>query len=136
MFVEVDVSESVNCPLSMTRVFDAMEEPAEVSSVMAADPQDTEHMCDVTGWSSSGPCPAFAALVEDSGEGIAMLVYGGDEGIRLKPADCQEGWDLNSPRQWGEACLLLDKDVNLTPVRLTGGSPTVGLDSGPQPLRE
>ena len=50
-------------------------------------------------------------LVEDSGEGIVMLIYGGDEGIRLKPVDEKEA---SSPRQWGEPCLLLDKDVMLT----------------------
>jgi hypothetical protein len=113
MFLEIEVSESANCPLSLTRMFDAMREPAPVSKVMASDPQNVDIMCDVTGWSSSGPCPAYAVLVEDSGEGVAMLVYGGDEGIRLKPAESGEDWDLNSPHQWGEACLLLDKDVTL-----------------------
>ena len=114
MFLEVDVSESANCSLSMVRVFDAMQEPVQVSKIMASDPGGNDLMCDVTGWSSeAGPCPAYAALVEDSGEGVAMLIYGGDEGIRLKPAGSPEGWDLNSPAQWGEACLLLDKDVAL-----------------------
>ena len=113
MFVDVDVTQSANCPLSVTRVFDALEAPIQVSRVIASDPEDNDHLCDVTGWSSSGPCRASAALVEDSGEGIVMLIYGGDEGIRLKPADCQEGWDLTSPRQWGEACLLLDRNVRL-----------------------
>ena len=60
------------------------------------------------------PCPAYSVLVEDSGEGIVMLIYGGDEGIRLKPVDEKEAWLLSSPRQWGEPCLLLDKDVMLT----------------------
>ena len=114
MFVEVDVSESANCPLSVTKVFDAMQEPVQVTRVMAPDPADKDSMCDVTGWSSEfGPCPARAVLVEDSGEGIVMLIYGGDEGIRLKSSDEEEAWDLSSPRQWGEPCLLLDKDVRL-----------------------
>ena len=111
MFLEIDVSESANCPLSINRMFDAMEQPVQVSRVMASDPEGTDLMCDVTGWSALGPCPAYAALVEDSGEGIAMLVYGGDEGIRLKAADCREDWNLTSSSQWGEACLLLDKSV-------------------------
>ena len=116
MFLEVEVSESANCPLSVTRVFDALQGPLPVSRVMASDPGNHDHMCDVTGWSASGPCPAYAALVEDSGEGIVMLIYGGEEGIRLKSAEYQEPWDLNSPRQWGEACLLLDKAVELSPM--------------------
>ena len=113
MFIEVDVSEGANSPLSLTRMFDAMDVPRPVSRVVAADPEDNDRACEVTGWSSQGPCPAYAVLVEDSGEGVAMLVYGGDEGIRLRAAGAQEDWDLGSPRQWGEACLLLDKDVSL-----------------------
>jgi len=41
------------------------------------------------------------------------LVYGGDQGIRLKTAENEEPWDLESPRQWGEPCLLLDRDVEM-----------------------
>ena len=113
MYIDVDVSESANCPLSLHRVFDAMREPVRVFRLMSSNPDGKDLMCSVTGWSPSGPCPAYAALVEDSGEGIAMLVYGGEEGIRLKAAEGQEEWDLNSSQQWGEACLLLDKDVEL-----------------------
>ena len=65
----------------------------------------------MTGWGEDGPCPAFAALAEDSGEGVVLLVYGGDGGIRLKVLDSGEGWDLASAEQWGEACLLLGHDA-------------------------
>ena len=116
MFIEVEVSESANCPMSLTRVFDAMEVPIRVSRVTASDPYGEDHLCDVTGWSASGECSAYAVLVEDSGEGVAMLIYGGDEGIRLKPVEYEDGWDLNNPHQWGEACLLLDKDVKPEPA--------------------
>ena len=115
MFIEVDVSQSANCPLSVTRMFDAMDEPIQVSQVETSDLEGVEGMYAVTGWSTElGPCPAYAVLVEDSGEGIVMLVYGGDEGIRLRSTDRGEQWDLKSPNQWGEVCLLLDKDVKLT----------------------
>ncbi len=67
--------------------------------------------CSVTGWSTDGPCPAYAVPVADSGEGVVTLIFGGDEGIRLKPVDSGETWDLESPNQWGEPCLLLDPDV-------------------------
>lgn len=114
MFLEIDVSESDNCPISLARMFDTMEEVVQVSAVMASDREGADCMCDVTGWSSTtGPCPAYAVRVEDSGEGVLTLVYGGDEGIRLKRSDCLEPWDLRSPRQWGEACLLLDQNIRL-----------------------
>ena len=115
MFIEVDVQGFLNSPMPLVRMFDAMEEPRRVTRVVASDPMGVDRECHVTGWSSeSGPCPAYAALVEDSGEGVAMLVYGGDEGIRLRPASAEGDWDLDDSRQWGEACLLLDKDVPLS----------------------
>ncbi|MSQ06889.1 MAG: hypothetical protein EXR54_05510 [Dehalococcoidia bacterium] len=113
MFVEVDVTAGSNSPMTVNRMFDVRAKPQRVSRVLAANPQGQDTWCDVTGWSAHGPCPALAAVAEDSGEGLLMLVYGGDEGIRLKPADCTEEWDLASARQWGEACLLLDQDVRL-----------------------
>ena len=54
----------------------------------------------------------MAALSEDSGEGVVLLVYGGSEGIRLRPAGSGDEWDLNDPAQWGEACLMLGKDTS------------------------
>lgn len=113
MFVEVDVTAGGNSPLTVNRMFDVLSRPRLVRRVLAADPQGRDTWCDVTGWSSQGPCPALAAVAEDSGEGLVMLVYGGDEGIRLKPADCAEEWDLTSARQWGEVCLLLDRHVRV-----------------------
>ena len=76
-------------------------------------PDGRERICHVTGWSSEGARTPYAVLVDDSGEGLATLLYGSDQGIRLKPEECDEPWDLDSPNQWGEACLLLDKDVPL-----------------------
>ena len=55
----------------------------------------------------------MSALAEDSGEGVVLLVYGGDEGLRLQPAESSDDWDLSNPAQWGEACLMLAEE---TPV--------------------
>ena len=38
---------------------------------------------------------------------VVHLVYGGDWGIRLKPEDSEEEWDLRSSDQWGEPYLML-----------------------------
>ena len=111
MFLEIDVAGGENSPLDLNRVFDLLAEPRSVNKVLTADPTGSDEWCHVTGWSSQGPCPARAALSEDSGEGVVLLVFGGGQGIRLKRADCGEEWDLASPNQWGEACLLLDKNA-------------------------
>ena len=45
--------------------------------------------------------------VDDSGEGVALLIDGGDAGLRLKPAAHASPWRLDDPEQWGEPYLLL-----------------------------
>ena len=111
MLMELDVVEGANSPLSVNRFFDLLDEPRPVNQVFAADPEGNDLWCRVTGWSSTGPCQAMAALSEDSGDGVVLLIYGGDEGIRLSPLDATEDWDLANTNQWGEACLMLDKSA-------------------------
>ena len=66
--------------------------------------------CDVVGWTDNEAepvCPAFGQPVEDSGAGLAYLVFGGLCGIRIKPIVVNEPWSLESSNQWGESHLLL-----------------------------
>lgn len=51
--------------------------------------------------------------VEESGRGAAYVVFGGIWGLRLKKEGVQEDWSLESPRQWGEAYLLLTERYDL-----------------------
>ena len=113
MLLEIDVEAGANSPLDLNRIFDLLTEPLQINRVVTADPAGNDLWCQVTGWSNDGPCPASAALSEDSGEGVVLLVYGGNQGIRLKPLESSEEWDLASTNQWGEACLLLDKDASV-----------------------
>ena len=110
-FIELEVEAGENSDLSLLRVFDAREEPYPVATVVALRRDGTEGPCAVTGWSADGSCQAYAAKVWDSGDGVALLVYGGDEGIRLKQADSDAAWDLSDGSQWGEPCLLLEFDT-------------------------
>ncbi len=107
MLIEVEVIAGDNSPLDLHRMFDLLEDPRPVSRVMAPDPTGRDVWCDVTGWDAGSPCQALAALAEDSGEGVVLLVYGGDEGVRLRPADSPGDWDVGDSDQWGEACLML-----------------------------
>ena len=111
MLLEIDVAAGANSPLDLNRLFDLLTEPRQISRLVTADPSGNDLWCQVTGWSDEGPCPASAALSEDSGEGLVLLVFGGGQGIRLKPLDSSEEWDLASSTQWGEACLMLHKDA-------------------------
>ncbi|MDA0262644.1 MAG: hypothetical protein O3A93_03255 [Chloroflexi bacterium] len=107
MLVEVEVAGGENSPLDLHRMFDLLSDPIEVVRVYATNPMGDDLWCRVTGWSAQGPCTAMSAPAEDSGEGVVLLVYGGDEGLRLQPAELEEEWDLANPNQWGEACLML-----------------------------
>ncbi len=97
--------------MDLNRVFDLLTDPRPALRILAPDPMGNDVWCDVTGWENGAPCPAMAALSEDSGEGVVMLIYGGEDGIRLKPADASGDWDTANGVQWGEACLMLGSDV-------------------------
>lgn len=65
--------------------------------------------CDVVGVDENGVfTPAQVVRVEDSADGTAWLVHGALWGIRLKPKQAQEDWDLHSTNQWGMPFLVLD----------------------------
>jgi len=111
MFLEIDVSESANCPMDLVRMFDALGSPIKICKLITADRNGIDSLCDVIGWSDIGPCSAYAVPVEDSGDGVAMLIFGGNEGIRLAVSGTTYEWSLSNDDQWGEACLLVDKEV-------------------------
>ena len=114
MLYEVEVNDGGNSPLALDRVFDLLEDPRPVTRVVTADLSGQDAWCQVVGWEEDGPCQAMAALAEDSGDGVILLVFGGSEGIRLKPGDDDAEWDLNDSSQWGEPCLMLDKTTAYT----------------------
>ncbi len=85
VFIDVFVEPNDNAPEGCGLRFKT-EQPPRIARRIELDGR----WHDVVGWSSSAggsACPAQAALVEDSGAGTAMLVYGGDWGIRLSPVD-------------------------------------------------
>ncbi len=113
MLYEVEVVANGNSPMDLNRVFDLLTDPQPALRIVAPDPMGNDVWCDVTGWESGAPCPALAALSEDSGEGVIMLIYGGEDGIRLRPADTPVAWSVDAAGQWGEPCLMLGSDVRI-----------------------
>ena len=111
MLIVIEVEESENSLFAVTRSFQTMEDPRPVSRVVTYGPDGSEGLFEVVGWAEDGPVAAFATLVDDSGEGSALLLYGGDEGIRLRPEGSTRDWALEEPSQWGEPFLLLAHDT-------------------------
>ncbi|TLY29813.1 MAG: hypothetical protein E6K62_09230 [Nitrospirae bacterium] len=108
MYVEVE--SNPNYGNSVFLRFRELGPARPVGQVRVYDRVSTGEWCRVTGWQNeaSAPlCRAVAQPVEDSGAGVVYLVSGGNGGIRLKPLEPDEAWNLENPRQWGEAYLLL-----------------------------
>ena len=108
MYVEVE--SNPNCEGSVFLRFREQGPARPVAQVRLYDRVSTGEWCWVTGWQgdpANALCPAWALPVEDSGSGVAYLVRGGEWGLRLRPVKAEEPWTLDSPRQWGEAYLLL-----------------------------
>jgi hypothetical protein len=111
MLYEVEVLADGNSPMDLNRVFDLLDDPKPVIKIFTADFMGQDRWCQVTGWSDQGQCAAYAVQAEDSGDGVILLIYGGNEGIRLKPDDSVDDWELENDSQWGEPCLMLAADT-------------------------
>ncbi len=72
----------------------------------------TWQWCAITGWSESeAPTEALITPIEESGDGPALLIHGGDFGLRLAPLSDVVRWDLADAAQWGEPFLLCRPDT-------------------------
>ncbi|MCY4624301.1 MAG: hypothetical protein OXC99_04765 [Chloroflexi bacterium] len=113
MSLMLEVEDNANCDGVPQLIFNTMGEPRQVTEVVAGDFGQKPSPHRVTGWSSErggSPCPAYAVRIEESGAGEALLVYGGDWGLRFMPLPVDEEWSLDSPNQWGENFLSLDDE--------------------------
>lgn len=114
MIVEVESND--NCETSFFARFKEAGPARPVIQVRLYERNPAGEWYRVTGWSENveaPACPAYAQLVEDSGAGLAYLVYGGLHGLRFKPLDLDEPWSLTSARQWGEAYLSLSSERDI-----------------------
>jgi hypothetical protein len=112
----VEVEPNPNCEQSVYARFKEAGPVRRAVQVKSFERKSEGEWCWVTGWTDNPAhpcCPAQAQRVEDSGAGLAYMVFGGIYGIRLKPVSLSEDWDLNSTDQWGEPYLLLadHKDI-------------------------
>jgi hypothetical protein len=114
MVVEVESNE--NCTDGFFARFKEAGPARQVVQVRLYDRNPVGEWYWVTGWgddSDRPACPAYAQRVEDSGSGLAHLVYGGIYGLRFKPVTMEEPWSLTSADQWGETHLLLSSERDL-----------------------
>ena len=106
--VVVEINPNSNCDPVDLRLFHDVEAPRVVRQVCLQRAAEPPAWHDIAGWTlDNRPCPAMACRVDDSGEGLAVLVTGGEAGLRLRPAGSEEPWSLDSSNQWGASFLLM-----------------------------
>ncbi len=114
--IYLEVEENENCPYMPMMAYEARREPVSIARVRLDEMDKPPGVYEVTGWSSEGegtPCPAMYTPVSDSGASEVHLIYGGNWGIRLKPVDSIEDWNLSSPNQYGEPYLMLIDEADV-----------------------
>jgi hypothetical protein len=112
----IEIPLNPNCEAVELRVFHDLEPPRPVSQVRLerGAAGSAPQWCAITGWTlANTPCPALARKVDDSGEGVILLVSGGDAGLRLKPAGDPAPWAMDQPAQWGLPFLLIPDPSDL-----------------------
>jgi len=117
--VVLEIAPNENCDPVDLRVFHNLQAPRAITQMcMTRDGQEV--WCDITGWTQNNtPCPAYAQEVDDSGEGVAILVYGGDAGLRFRDVSHREDWGIDQDNQWGESFIITTDSKDLEYVELT-----------------
>jgi hypothetical protein len=112
-YTEIRVDANDNCPMTAQLVYKNLSEPRRITKVRIYEGTATGVLYAVTGWNEDGPADAYAVSVEDSGSGSGFLVYGGEWGLRLRPAESQMAWDLGAADQFGETHLVLADEEDM-----------------------
>ena len=112
----IDIDDNDNCGYFPIQVFETKGETHTSSKIIVPAIPGKPDPYEVVGWCSGNggrPCEVSVVAVGDSGSGQALMIYGGDHGIRLKPVCASDPWRLDSPDQIGEPYLLLQTSVDL-----------------------
>jgi len=111
----IDIEANANLDEDCMATFNATG-PARPLRAIHLDVDDTWTWCAVTGWEDGHPVPAQLTPIEESGDGPALLVSGGNQGLRLArlagpDADMSAGWNTADAQQWAEGFLIVVPDT-------------------------
>jgi len=112
--MDIVIEDNANCPESGHFVFNEMEEAREIKGLITSS-ANGDVRCDVVAVGADGAFSgAHARKINDSGDAVAFLIYGGEWGIRLRPKTHQdEPWDITNERQWGEPYKVYGKEEDI-----------------------
>jgi hypothetical protein len=115
----IDILPNDNLPEAAMATFTITGEATAVRTIRLWF-EDRWAWCAATGWSEAGPVPALLHPIEESGDGPARLLTGGEHGLRLARIDGPDAaapaWDLADPAQWAEPFIILTPEVEFRAV--------------------
>ena len=114
--VWIDIEDNDNCGYFPMQTFESQGPTQTGRSVVIDEVSGREGPQEVIGWDNGAPYEISVVLIGDSGAGNSLLVFGGDNGIRMRPAESDEDWSLDAADQRGEPYILLGVDVPYTVV--------------------
>ena len=101
--VWIEIEENDNCGYFPIQVFEAR------GAERVADSAIIEHLGrqQVVGWEDGAPASVRVVPVGDSGAGESLLICGGNNGVRCRPASLSGPWSVDNEGELGEPYLLL-----------------------------
>jgi len=109
MYIDIDANDNVSEPCMAT-----FKETGPLRTVSAVRlwRDNVWQWCAITGWNDNQSTAAGLSPIEESGDGPALLLHGGNHGLRLAVITAPDRaasvrWDVNDARQWGEPFLVI-----------------------------
>jgi len=112
----IDLEENENSGYFPIQIFETQGKSRSVKMITVPNIPESDVPHDVVGWCSDDGgsiCNVTAVAVGDSGLGQVRMIYGGDNGIRLRPSSSKSTWSLEAMDQSGEPYILLPTCVDL-----------------------
>jgi hypothetical protein len=112
MYLDLDACDNLPEPVMAT--FQATG-PAQAIHAVRLHLEGTWQWCAVVGWNET-PAQAWLTPIEESGDGVARLIHGDAQGLRLQRiADPSQAsavrWDVRDSQQWGEPFLICTPEI-------------------------
>lgn len=107
--VWIEIEENENCGYFPIQVFEARGTERVADSIVI----EHQGRQQVVGWEDGEPTSVRVVPVGDSGAGESLLICGGNNGIRLRPATSSRTWSTDNNNESGEPYLLLAADTNV-----------------------
>lgn len=109
----IDIEDNDNCGYFPIQTFEVRGQETVSSSVIISQIAEADGPHEVVGWCDGRPCDVRVVTVGDSGQGESVLVHGGNNGIRLRPARSDRDWEIGAEGQFGEPYMLLASDSSI-----------------------